>query len=118
MKAKHSNPALAGGGLKELLVKELKADPAYREEYLKGLLQEKDLPLLAKSLGYVVEALGGVGKLAHETGLNRQNLYKVLSGQARPDFSTLVKVINFAGFDLSLEKKAPSRKHRKTFAVV
>jgi DNA-binding phage protein len=62
--------------------------------------------MLALGLRDFVEALGGMGKLAKETGLNRQNLYKVLSGKVCPDLPTLLKIINFAGFELSIVKKS------------
>ena len=94
-----------GGTLDDTIIQALKEDEGFREEYLKGLLSEKDIPMLALCLKPVVEVLGGVGKLARETGLGRQSLYKALSGKQRPDFTTLLKILNFAGYELSLKKK-------------
>jgi probable addiction module antidote protein len=103
-----------GSTLNETIIKALQNDEGFREEYLKGLLTEKNIALLALSLKPVIDALGGVGKLAKETGLGRQNLYKVLSGKALPDFSTLLKIINYAGYDLSLQKiKITKSRHGK-----
>jgi len=105
-----------GGTLNEMIIENLKTDEAFREEYLKGLLLEQDIPLLARSLKPVVEGLGGIGKLAKATGLGRQNLYKALSGNHRPEFSTLVKILAFAGYDLSLKRKPRDKKHTGAFA--
>ncbi len=106
-----------GGTLDDLIIDQLKADEDFRYEYLKSVLKEKDVPLLALKLKPLVDVLGGIGKLAKKTGLGRQNLYKVLSGKVRPEFSTISKIINFAGYDLSLEKKPAGKKHGRPLAV-
>ena len=106
-----------GGEFKDTIVRELKEDAAFREEYLKDLLIEQELPMLALGLRDLIEALGGIGKLSKETGLNRQNLYKSLSGKVRPDFPTLLKIINFAGFDLSIKKKSKGKQSGHTLAL-
>ena len=117
MKKNTSHSPLAEGEFKDVVVGELKSDAAFREEYLKGLLREQDLPMLALGLRDLVEALGGIGKVSVATGLNRQNLYKAFSGKVRPDFPTLVKIINYAGYDLSVEKKRTTRRHSRTLAL-
>ncbi len=106
-----------GSTLDEMIIENLKNDEAFREEYLKGLLLEQDINLLARSLRPVVDLLGGIGKLAKATGLGRQNLYKALSGNHRLEFSTLVKILSFAGYDLSLQRKSKGKKHRGAFAL-
>lgn len=92
----------------------LKKDKAFRREYLKDLLTERDIPFLAASLKPVVQAMGGVGKLSKETGLGRQSLYKALSGKVLPDFPTLIKILNFAGYDLDLKER--ERHTKRAFA--
>jgi len=94
-----------GGTLDDLIIEELKRDEGFRSEYLKGLLTEQDVPFLALCLQPVVESLGGVGALSKATGLGRQSLYKALSGKRRPDMRTLLKILDFAGYELSLQKK-------------
>jgi probable addiction module antidote protein len=116
MKNKKANSPM-GGEFKDTVVRELQEDSAFREEYVKDLLIEQDLPMLALGLRDLVEALGGIGKLAKETGLNRQNLYKALSGKVRPDFPTLLKIINFSGFDLSVQKKSKGKPSGHTLAL-
>ena len=41
--------------------------------------------------------------IARETGLNRGNLYEVLSGDVNPTLATLLKVTRYLGLRLSLE---------------
>jgi len=112
MKTKKVYPP-TGGTLDDTIVKQLKNDESFREEYLKWLLTEQDIPLLASCLKPVVDVLGGVGKLAKATGLGRQSLYKALSGKVKPDTLTLLKIIKFAGYDLSLVKRKEFPKMRE-----
>lgn len=115
MKKKHINPR-AGREFKEVVIQELRKDAAFREEYLNDLLQEQDLPMIALGLRDLVEALGGIGDVSKGTGLNRQNLYKALSGKVRPDFPTILKIIHFAGYDLSVDKRRNMKGRAKTLA--
>ncbi len=106
----------SGGSLDETVIRALKEDEGFRMEYLKDLLQEEDVKLMAIALRPLVEALGGIGKLSSETGLGRQSLYKSLSGKVRPDFPTLLKIIHFAGYDLSVDRRRPSKRHSRSLA--
>jgi len=42
-------------------------------------------------------------KLARDTGLGRESLYKALSGEGNPSFATILKVINALGVKLHAE---------------
>jgi probable addiction module antidote protein len=106
----------AGSEFKDTVVKELREDAAFREVYLNDLLQEQDLPIIALGLRDLVEALGGIGDVSKGTGLNRQNLYKALSGKVRPDFPTILKIIHYAGYDLAVDKRRGTRGQAKTLA--
>jgi probable addiction module antidote protein len=103
-----------GGGLDETIIKALKEDEGFRREYLNDLLHEQEVKMIALSLRPLVEALGGIGKLSQKTGMGRQSLYKSLSGKVRPDFPTLLKIINYAGYDFSVDKKKTGKHRTKT----
>jgi len=45
----------------------------------------------------------GMTRLAKETGLSREGLYKALSADGNPEFSTVMKVINALGLRLHAE---------------
>ena len=115
MKKKEPVPP-AGGSLDETIIKALKEDEGFRREYLNDLLHEQDVKLIALSLRPLVVALGGIGKLSKETGMGRESLYKSLSGKVRPDFPTLIKIINFAGYDFSVVKKRSGKTKSLSFA--
>lgn len=81
-------------------------DPEYARTFLDVALEEyekdgdRDAFLLA--LRDVVEAQGGIGKLAEETNLNRQNLYKALSEEGNPRLETVETILHTLGFRLSI----------------
>lgn len=63
-----------------------------------------DGSLIAATLGDIAKARG-MSQLAKETGLSRENLYRSLSGQGRPEFSTILKVSRALGFNIVPQKK-------------
>ncbi|MEE4364323.1 MAG: addiction module antidote protein [Desulfotignum sp.] len=71
-------------------------------EYLKATLEEGDTELLMMAIGNVAKAKG-MTEIAKKTDLNRQNLYKALSGKGAPKFDTVVKVLQAFGLKLTLE---------------
>ncbi|QEI05931.1 putative addiction module antidote protein [Pigmentiphaga aceris] len=66
--------------------------------YLDACIAESDgdAAFIAKALGDIARAQG-MTKVAKETGLSRESLYKSLSGEREPDFSTILKVIKALG---------------------
>jgi probable addiction module antidote protein len=69
------------------------------EAYLADAFAERDASAITEALGVVARAKG-MGKLAEQTGLSRQALYKALSVDGRPEFSTVLKVAAALGFRL------------------
>jgi probable addiction module antidote protein len=90
---------------KEGLLEDLK-DQVYAQTYLSVALEEydKDLDTSAflNALRDVTEARGGITQLAKKTHLNRQNLYKSLSGTGDPKLHTIESVLHGLGFRLSV----------------
>ena len=81
------------------------ADPqearAYLELAIEDYQEDKDLGAFLITLRHIVNAQGGIGKLAKETGLARSNLYDVLSDkECKPGFDTIVSIINALNFRL------------------
>ncbi len=90
-------------------------NPEYAAAHLEVALEEyeKDhnLEALMLILRDLAKVKAGLTKLAEDTGLNRESLYKTLSGKRIPKFDTLQKIIHALGFRLSitpLEDKAGS----------
>jgi probable addiction module antidote protein len=73
-------------------------------QYLQACLDEAgdDAAFIAKALGTIARAKG-MTQLAKETGLGRESLYKALSGEGNPSFSTILKVVAALGIKLNAE---------------
>ena len=61
-------------------------------EYLNVVLEEGDDSEIVVAIGNIAKAIG-MTKIAEETGMSRPSLYKALSEGAKPQFSTIMKVL-------------------------
>ena len=78
------------------------ADEADVAEYMRQVMEDGDPALLGAALGDVARARG-MTKLAKDTGLSRESLYKSLSGERAPSTDTLFKVMKALGLKLTVE---------------
>ena len=86
------------------VVGSLRADPKFVAEYLKAALEDADDPrVLLIALRHLAEARGGMAKIAKAAGIERESLYRALSGQGNPRLSTLVAVVNALGMKLTVK---------------
>ncbi len=69
--------------------------------YLTVVLEENDPAFLAKALGTVARAKGGMTWLAQETGISREALYRALSDKGNPELGTALKVMHALGVRLT-----------------
>ena len=76
----------------------LKSD-ADMAAYLEAALEDGDPALVAAALGDIARAKG-MSQIARETGLGRESLYKALSPDGNPEFSTVLKVVRALGLRL------------------
>jgi probable addiction module antidote protein len=67
--------------------------------YLDVALEENDPAFISTVLGDIARAKG-MTLMAEQTGLARSSLYKALSPNGNPEFSTILKVINALGLKL------------------
>jgi len=67
--------------------------------YLNEAFESEDPALIAKAIGAVARAQG-MTDVAEKTGLSRENLYRSLGGDAKPEFATVLKVLHALGIDL------------------
>jgi probable addiction module antidote protein len=65
-------------------------------EYLNTVLEEGNDAEIVSALGKIAKAIG-MTKIAEQTGMSRPSLYKALSEGAKPQFSTIMKVIKAVG---------------------
>src|SRR3954451_18342986 len=67
--------------------------------YLTEAFSSDDPALMAMAIGAVARSQG-MSAVAEKAGLSRENLYRALGGDARPEFSTVIKVLHALGIDL------------------
>jgi probable addiction module antidote protein len=72
--------------------------------YLTETHKTNDSKAVAKALAPVARARGGMDRLSSETGISRQELQSALGGTDRPDFDTILKVIQAFGRTLLATK--------------
>jgi probable addiction module antidote protein len=68
--------------------------------YFEAALEDGDPALISAVLGDIARAKG-MTQIAEKTGMGRTSLYKALSPEGHPEFSTILKVIN--ALDLQLQ---------------
>jgi probable addiction module antidote protein len=88
----------------------LAADPEEARLYLEEALRDEDPRVFLVALKDVAAAYGGPTKLAKVTGLNRENLYRMLSKRGNPEFTSLSRVLHALGLRLTVAPMAPSRR--------
>ncbi len=70
-------------------------------EYLTAILEENDPDLLLSALSDVARARG-MAKIAKDSGLGRESLYKALTPGSKPRFETVMKVMHALGVKLTV----------------
>ena len=70
------------------------------EAFLADAMETSDARLIASALGVVARAKG-MTKIARETGLAREHLYKSLSENGNPTLETTLAVLKAMGFRLA-----------------
>ncbi len=87
---------------KKSLIERLK-EPKEAAAYLNAALEDDDLSVFLVALRDVATAHGGITKLAKETKLNRESLYRTLSLQGNPTIINLFFVLDALGLELNVK---------------
>ena len=75
--------------------------------YLEAALEENDPEFFFEVIGDIARSKG-MTLIAKECNLARESLYRSLSQDGNPSFSTIVKVLDNLGFQLSIREKFPA----------
>lgn len=67
--------------------------------YLDAALEDGDPGVIVAALGDIARAQG-MAKIAREAGVGRESLYKALSANGNPEFTTVLKVVRALGLQL------------------
>ncbi len=68
-------------------------------EYLNAALEDENPSVFLQAVADVAKARG-MAKLAKDTGLGRESLYKALAPGAKPRYDTVLKLIRGLGVEL------------------
>ena len=89
----------------EGLVKDL-ANPEEAAAYLNAALEEGSQEVFLMALRDIAEAKG-MAQLSKKAHLNRESLYRMLSGKGNPQLSSLASILKTAGLRLAVEVREP-----------
>ena len=78
-------------------------DPEYVAIYLNDALHEGSPEEFYLALRNVIRANQGMSQVAASTELGRESLYKALSESGNPQFSTVQKIVESLGLQISIE---------------
>ncbi len=68
-------------------------------EYLNAALEDKNPDVFLAAISDVAKARG-MSRLAKDSGLGRESLYKALSPGAKPRYDTVLKLLRALGVDI------------------
>ena len=68
-------------------------------EYLNAALEDQNPNVFLQAIADVAKARG-MTKLAKDTGLGRESLYKALAPGAKPRYDTIIKLVRALGVEL------------------
>jgi probable addiction module antidote protein len=68
-------------------------------EYLNAALEDENPNVFLQAIADVAKARG-MTKLAKDTGLGRESLYKALAPGAKPRYDTVIKLVRALGVEL------------------
>lgn len=86
------------------LIEDLK-DPVEASAYLNAALEAGEREAFLLALKNVLEARGGMTRIARQAKINRVSLYKMLSANGNPAFENILRLLQTAGIRLQLTPK-------------
>ncbi len=75
------------------------SDETVVAEYLNAALEDENPSVFLQAVADVAKARG-MAKLAKDTGLGRESLYKALAPGAKPRYDTVLKLVRALGLEL------------------
>jgi probable addiction module antidote protein len=103
----NTNPDAAS--YRESLLRSLKR-PEEAAHYLNACLEDADPRVFLLALRDVADAQDGIRAVAGGSKLNRESLYRMLSGSGNPSFTSVSAVLNAMGLRLAVQSTARKRR--------
>ena len=88
----------------EVALKTDLADPVEGAAYLNAALEDGSQDVFLMALRDVARARG-LTRIARQTALNRENMYRILSEEGNPQLSSLKSLLDALGLRLAVEPK-------------
>ena len=73
-------------------------------EYLSEAFESGDSSFIAHAIGAAARARG-MTDIARDAGVSRENLYRSLNGETKPEFDTIMRVLSALGVQLAAKPK-------------
>ena len=89
---------------KELDPEHYRDNPMAIAEYLTELLKKNGLAILVRAIGNVIRTQN-VKALSEETGLRRENLYRMFAGDRDPTLENTMKILASLGVELAVKPR-------------
>ena len=101
-----------GRSYREDLIEDLK-DRREAAAYLNAALEEGDKDVFLLALRDVLDAQGGMTKIAQYAKMNRVSLYKMLSKKGNPEFESILSLLNALRIKFQVVSERESRTHKR-----
>lgn len=102
----------------DAFLRERLADSTFAAEYLQAAIDDGASAVLLLALRRIAEARGGMSKLAQETGLAREALYRTLSVNGNPRLTSLLAILDASGLRLMVAPARATKRSRKVSSAV
>ena len=100
----------ASGDFEEYVIDSLKDDPRLASEYLNAAIADGDIRVFLLALGQITKARG-MSNVSKATGLNRENIYRIVSDKGNPRIKSIQAILDAVGLTLRTEPvKRPTKK--------
>lgn len=98
----------------DYLIKSLKDDPELASEYLNAAMEDGDIRVFLLALGQVTKARG-MSAISKKTGLNRENIYRIVSTRGNPQIKSVFALLDAVGLKLKTEPaRLPVKRRTQT----
>jgi probable addiction module antidote protein len=103
------------GDFKEYVIASLRDDPKLASEYLNAAMEDSDVQVFLMALGDLAKARG-MSSVSKKTGLNRENIYRIVSTNGNPQIKSVFALLDALGLKLKTEPTRPVRRTVKQAA--
>ncbi|HEX6279972.1 MAG TPA: addiction module antidote protein [Pyrinomonadaceae bacterium] len=97
------------GDFREYVIGSLKDDLKLASEYLNAAMEDGDVQVFLMALGDLAKARG-MSNVSKKTGLNRENIYRIVSTKGNPQIKSVFALLDALGLKLKTEPVRPPRK--------